>query len=201
MPIRILVKVPRSRRQQPACWVWLFLRACYAGMRGHSAQPRPPGCRPCIGDDGTGATDTIRHTAQFHYVDPTPPARAAHAHAHSAHVWCGSRLVRSVMRSWMCDWQARVEELAGANFNSCLLNLSRDGGDHMGWHSDNEPLYGPEPVIGAPRQRLAFLDTVVSLLSTNTVHVRLVPSGLHRCSQNALGSEAGSARARWWCRV
>ncbi len=101
----------------------------------------------------------------------------------------------------MCDWQARVEELAGASFNSCLLNLYRDGGDHMGWHSDNEPLYGPEPVIGAPRQRLAFLDTVVSLLSTNTVHVRLVPSGLHRCSQNALGSEAGSARARWWCRV
>lgn len=135
-------------------------------VRGHSAQPHPPGCRPCIGDDGAGAAATIRHTAQSHYVDATPPVKTTHAR--SAHVGCVSRLAGSVMRSWMCDWQARVEELAGASFNSCLLNLYRDGGDHMGWHSDNEPLYGPEPVIGAPCQRLPFLDTVALLLSTNT---------------------------------
>ncbi len=45
--------------------------------------------------------------------------------------------------------QERMEALAGARFNSCLLNLYRDGRDAMGWHSDNEPLYGAAPAIGA----------------------------------------------------
>jgi hypothetical protein len=42
-----------------------------------------------------------------------------------------------------------MEALAGERFNSCLLNLYRDGRDAMGWHSDNEALYGPAPTIGA----------------------------------------------------
>lgn len=45
--------------------------------------------------------------------------------------------------------QERMELLAGARFNSCLLNLYRDGRDAMGWHSDNEALYGQTPTIGA----------------------------------------------------
>ena len=32
----------------------------------------------------------------------------------------------------------RVEELAGSEFNACLLNLYRSGQDNLGWHSDNE---------------------------------------------------------------
>lgn len=39
--------------------------------------------------------------------------------------------------------------IAGAPFNSVLVNLYRDGEDRMGWHSDNEPELGPEPVIGS----------------------------------------------------
>ena len=46
--------------------------------------------------------------------------------------------------------QERMEALAGERFNSCLLNLYRDGRDAMGWHSDNEALYGSAPTIGAP---------------------------------------------------
>ena len=46
--------------------------------------------------------------------------------------------------------QDRVEELAGTTFNSCLLNFYRSGVDHMGYHSDNEPLYGSQPIIGEP---------------------------------------------------
>ena len=43
----------------------------------------------------------------------------------------------------------RVEELAGASFNGVLLNLYRDGRDSMGWHSDDEPELGPQPVIAS----------------------------------------------------
>jgi alkylated DNA repair dioxygenase AlkB len=34
-------------------------------------------------------------------------------------------------------------------FNSVLLNLYRDGNDSMGWHSDDEPELGQNPVIGS----------------------------------------------------
>ena len=47
-------------------------------------------------------------------------------------------------------WQEALEHMTGATFDSCLLNLYRDGGDHMGWHSDNERLYGRQPTIGEP---------------------------------------------------
>ena len=45
--------------------------------------------------------------------------------------------------------QARLEQETGAVFNTCLLNQYRHGKDHMSWHSDNEALYGPQPVIGS----------------------------------------------------
>jgi alkylated DNA repair dioxygenase AlkB len=45
--------------------------------------------------------------------------------------------------------RSRVEALAGTEFNSVLLNLYRDGGDGMGWHSDDEPSLGANPVIGS----------------------------------------------------
>lgn len=43
----------------------------------------------------------------------------------------------------------RLESITGSRFNSMLANLYRDGGDKIGWHSDNEPELGPEPVIAS----------------------------------------------------
>ena len=37
--------------------------------------------------------------------------------------------------------QARLELASTASFNSCLLNLYRDGGDKVGWHSDSGAVY------------------------------------------------------------
>jgi alkylated DNA repair dioxygenase AlkB len=53
--------------------------------------------------------------------------------------------------------RARVRELGGTEFNAVLLNLYRDGRDGMGWHADDEPELGRDPVIasvslGAPRR-------------------------------------------------
>ncbi len=41
------------------------------------------------------------------------------------------------------------EEHSGASFNSVLLNLYRDGNDKMGWHADDEPELGVEPIIAS----------------------------------------------------
>jgi len=43
----------------------------------------------------------------------------------------------------------RVGQAAGTIFNSVLLNLYRNEADSMGWHSDDEPSLGPNPVIGS----------------------------------------------------
>jgi len=43
----------------------------------------------------------------------------------------------------------RVLALAGCDFNAVLLNLYRDGRDGMGWHADDEPELGPDPVIAS----------------------------------------------------
>jgi alkylated DNA repair dioxygenase AlkB len=40
-------------------------------------------------------------------------------------------------------------QACGTRFNSVLANLYRDGADSMGWHSDDEPELGPEPVIAS----------------------------------------------------
>ncbi len=55
--------------------------------------------------------------------------------------------------------KARIESLAACSFNSVLANQYRDGLDSMGWHSDDEPELGENPVIasvsfGEPRRFL-----------------------------------------------
>ncbi|MDX1588461.1 MAG: alpha-ketoglutarate-dependent dioxygenase AlkB [Oleiphilaceae bacterium] len=43
----------------------------------------------------------------------------------------------------------QVSRAAGESFNSVLCNLYRHGQDSMGWHSDDEPELGPDPVIAS----------------------------------------------------
>ena len=60
--------------------------------------------------------------------------------------------VRFAPRPWLPDLamlRARLEIACDARFNSVLANLYRDGCDSMGWHSDDEPELGPEPLIAS----------------------------------------------------
>jgi alkylated DNA repair dioxygenase AlkB len=73
--------------------------------------------------------------------------------------------VRFEPRPWtptLALLRERVSAAAGVHFNSVLANRYRNGRDAMGWHADDEPELGPEPVIaslslGAPRA-FAFRD-------------------------------------------
>jgi alkylated DNA repair dioxygenase AlkB len=55
--------------------------------------------------------------------------------------------------------RTRLQTETGHTFNSVLCNLYRTGADSMGWHSDNEPELGPDPVIASISlgQRRRFL--------------------------------------------
>ena len=43
----------------------------------------------------------------------------------------------------------QCEQHTGHTFNGVLLNYYRDGNDHLGWHSDDELVNGPEPLIAS----------------------------------------------------
>jgi len=68
----------------------------------------------------------------------------------------------------------------GIRFNGVLANLYRDGRDCMGWHSDDEPELGEEPVIaslsfGAARTfRLRSRATCETVLSLELAHGSLL---------------------------
>jgi len=49
----------------------------------------------------------------------------------------------------LSEIKAKIESLTGAAFNSCLLNLYRDGQDSNGWHADDEKELGRNPVIAS----------------------------------------------------
>ena len=42
-----------------------------------------------------------------------------------------------------------IETIAQIHFTTCLLNLYRDGKDSNGWHADDEPELGNNPVIAS----------------------------------------------------
>lgn len=50
---------------------------------------------------------------------------------------------------FLLNLKARVEVAAQTEFNSVLLNLYRSGRDSNGWHQDNEPELGHNPVIAS----------------------------------------------------
>jgi len=87
----------------------------------------------------------------------------------------------------------------GLRFNSVLANLYRDGRDSVGWHSDDEPELGPEPVIaslsfGAVRTfRLRTRATHTSALSLDLAHgsMLVMAGATQRRYQHALPKRAG----------
>lgn len=45
--------------------------------------------------------------------------------------------------------RGQCEQHTGHTFNGVLVNYYRDGGDHLGWHSDDEAINGAEPLIAS----------------------------------------------------
>lgn len=57
-----------------------------------------------------------------------------------------------------------IQIITHQTYNSCLVNLYHNGNEGMGWHSDNEPTLGKEPVIAS----LSFGATRRFLIRHNT---------------------------------
>lgn len=73
------------------------------------------------------------------------------------HAWYGEKAYRYsglslAPQPWgpaLLPLKAQCERVADQPFNSVLANLYRHGQDSMGWHQDNEPELGHQPVIAS----------------------------------------------------
>ncbi|GGO83024.1 alkylated DNA repair protein [Marinobacterium nitratireducens] len=63
--------------------------------------------------------------------------------------YSGLLLTASPWHPRVADLRRRLAQLEPTPFNCVLLNLYRDGDDSMGWHSDDEPELGTDPVIAS----------------------------------------------------
>lgn len=79
----------------------------------------------------------------------SPRLSAWHGDSDAVYRYSGLRLEPAPWTPILLDVRERVEALAAARFNSVLLNLYRDGQDSMGWHSDDEPELGRNPLIAS----------------------------------------------------
>ena len=66
-----------------------------------------------------------------------------------AYTYSGKRYEPEPWHPLVADLRTRVEKATETQFNSVLLNQYRDGQDSMGYHADDEPELGEQPIIAS----------------------------------------------------
>lgn len=67
----------------------------------------------------------------------------------SPYNWSGVSMRSIPFPPWLDTVRLQVEQQSGERFNRVLANYYRDGNDSVDWHSDDEPVLGPAPVIAS----------------------------------------------------
>jgi alkylated DNA repair dioxygenase AlkB len=80
---------------------------------------------------------------------PLPRLQAWYSHADAPLRYSGMRVEALKWTDQLKSIGQRVKALSGLDFNGVLLNCYRDGNDHVGWHSDDESEFGPNPIIAS----------------------------------------------------
>lgn len=78
-----------------------------------------------------------------------PRRQAWHGDPEASYQYSGMRFAPSPWNTTLTVLRQGLEKHCQATFNSVLVNHYRDGADSMGWHRDNEPELGEQPVIAS----------------------------------------------------
>lgn len=76
-----------------------------------------------------------------------PRLTAYYADPGVSYTYSGVTHPASTWPDCLVEIRQRIEEAAGAPLNSLLLNYYRTGDDSMGFHSDDEPELGENPIV------------------------------------------------------
>jgi len=79
----------------------------------------------------------------------TPRLTAWYGDEAVSYTYSGKQFLGLPWTKELLDIKTRIEPVAKTTFNSVLLNYYRDGNDSMGWHSDDEPELGANPIIAS----------------------------------------------------
>ena len=80
---------------------------------------------------------------------PEPRLSAWHADTELTYSYSGQPRTPHPWNDPLAAVRKACEAHIGHTFNGALLNLYRSGSDAMGWHSDDEPINGVNPVIAS----------------------------------------------------
>jgi alkylated DNA repair dioxygenase AlkB len=80
---------------------------------------------------------------------PQPRLIAWYGDRGRGYTYSGIRLEPLPWNETLLKIKDHLEHLTASMFNSVLLNYYRDQNDSMGFHSDDEPELGPQPVIAS----------------------------------------------------
>lgn len=78
-----------------------------------------------------------------------PRLSAYYGDANSHYRYSGKTVTPLAWQPLLLDIKHALEATLNTTFNAVLCNYYRNGGDGMGWHSDNEPELGPSPTIAS----------------------------------------------------
>jgi len=79
----------------------------------------------------------------------TPRLTAWYGDTGVAYKYSGKQFFALPWIDELAEIKEKTEHFADVKFNSVLLNYYRDGNDSMGWHSDDEPELGLNPIIAS----------------------------------------------------
>ena len=113
---------------------------------------------------------------------PFPRLTAYHADAGVRYSYSGVTHEAMEWTPELREVKRRVEEASGATFNSLLLNLYRGGRDSIGFHADDEPELGTNPIVasvslGAVRTFVLKHRTAKEKLTFELAHGSLLVMG------------------------
>lgn len=80
---------------------------------------------------------------------PSPRLSAWIGDADAVYTYSRVRHQPALWTPALAQLRERLQVELGARFNSVLANRYRDGRDSMGWHADDEPELGREPLIAS----------------------------------------------------
>lgn len=90
--------------------------------------------------------DTIK---LYGKVIPLPRLTAWYGDAGKDYTYSGIKSRPNQWNDGLLHIKNKIEQVAGAQFNSVLLNWYRDGQDHLNWHADDEKGLGQNPLIAS----------------------------------------------------
>lgn len=80
---------------------------------------------------------------------PVPRLTAWHGDPTAVYTYSHLELHPQPWNAPLDELRKRLQAIDPTSFNSVLLNLYQDGSHSMGWHADDEPELGSEPVIAS----------------------------------------------------